>query len=274
MGMPRSWVNEHLAGEMRAWVAGLANHRALLTFYLYDEPEIHANLFPPRYREAVDIIRTTSPNSLVSAVFTAPSPIVEYFIHSGTDIPMFDPYPIGNSEQWDTMRYDQQLKANRAMLPPGSPYWVVIQGHDLGFGFMKLPPAGQIFSRPRPEETRFMAHLAIANGATGLIWYWGPQRWYDIRNDTPHIWKGIADTVRELRDLTPFLVQQTKPSFSVPEVLRFWYGSDGEKSVLSLINPTTEPVTFPANPEVGIADTISLLPLEVRILQLENRFSP
>jgi len=92
-------------------------------------------------------------------------------------------------------------------------------------------------------ETRCMAHMALAAGADGLIWYWSPKNAYHIQHDAPTVWEGICDTVGELNALTPFLVAPRTPAdrIPVPEPFMAWSRQAGTERVLVLVNTSPAP---------------------------------
>lgn len=89
-----------------------------------------------------------------------------------------------------------------------------------------------------------MAFIALASEANGLVWYWGPNSTYHIRRDAPAVWAGICRTVRELRDLTPFLVARPAAgdAIEVPVPLLAWSRQAGGDRLLALVNPGKVPV--------------------------------
>ena len=141
---------------------------------------------------------------------------------------------------------DKWTRLSREAAGPSQPVWLVLQAHDLTYRNFKQavkelgPPI-----RPSCQETRCMAFLALANGATGLIWYWSPNRMYHLRNDAPKVWKGLCDVVHELNGLMPYLVaRRTADPPEVPEPFRTWSRRSGGQRVLAIVNSSAKPATL------------------------------
>ncbi len=83
----------------------------------------------------------------------------------------------------------------------------------------------------------------------GILWYWGPRSWYDIRKDTDGVWEGLVKAVRELKDLHPFLVQRPteRDVVKLHEPLRAWTCEADGRRVFALINPLPEVVAATMN---------------------------
>ncbi len=78
----------------------------------------------------------------------------------------WDRYPIvqGSRNPWAVRDLAQQYQG----ILPDRPMWVALQS------FERLPPTPQgAYMRPSDAEMRLMAHLAIAEGAKGLMWFAG-----------------------------------------------------------------------------------------------------
>jgi hypothetical protein len=67
-----------------------------------------------------------------------------------------------------------------------------------------------------------MGHILLAAGSDGLIWYWGPKSAYHIKNDAPHVWKGICTTTLEIKKLLPYLVgDRSKIKLDIPGNIQY-----------------------------------------------------
>ncbi len=176
---------------------------------------------------------------------------------------------------------------------PGQPYWVVLQAHDLRY-WRDYKAAVEEFgpvSRPTARETRCMAYMALAAGANGIIWYWGPNSMYHMQRDAPEVWQGLCETVQELRSLMLFLVARRTPEdeVTVPGPLRAWSrAADGDR-VLALVNTSDETTEAevdlssfgvaeirerPSGDVVAVEDgklTASFEPYEVKLYQWKAR---
>lgn len=120
---------------------------------------------------------------------------------------------------------------------PSKDIWVVEQA----FSWSNIrPESGRPETYPNVAEYRFMAWIAIAHGATGLLW-WGSA--HETRA-TPYI-HGLMTVVSELGEVGPFLVagnlpgvraipdeRQSPPTLGVSSVAR----RSGDRTLLALIN--------------------------------------
>jgi hypothetical protein len=239
LGLHRVKVREQDHVWVSRWVTEVMDEPGLLTWYLMDEPagqgvpvEVVAGL--GRTVKAVDPFHPTS------LVMCRPRAFGDYA--PACDILWNDPYPLPNRPL--TMVEDW-ARQGLAATQPGQPFWIVLQGHDLRY----WRNAKAMFAergapdQPTPAQTRCMAYMALASGVNGIIWYWAPNSVYHIQRDAPHVWKGICDTVRELRGFMPYLVARREPpdDLQVPEPLRAWTRQADGKRILALVNTADAP---------------------------------
>ncbi len=240
MGFNRTRIDQRAYTSLQRRAAELMDEPGLLAWYMIDEPAARGIPVPALERlnralHAVDPFHPTSIVYCVPSAFEAYAPC--------SDIVWNDPYPVPSRPV--TMVEEWAQGAMAATLP-GQPYWAVLQGHDIRY-WKDYEGAVDRFgpvSRPTPQETRCMAYLALCNGAKGLVWYWGPNSTYHIQSDAPEVWRGICDTVQELRALSPWLVagETEKDALQVPEPLRAWTRESDGKRVVALVNVSEEPV--------------------------------
>jgi len=122
-----------------------------------------------------------------------------------------------------------------------------------------------------------MTHLALAAGAKGLVYYWGPSRLYNIKDDAPEVWKGICDVIGELKSLTPFLQAGPKVLASAsPHPVKCWYADAGGQRLVVLVNST--PAAAAPNPaalnllsDASAQGQLRLAPYEVKMLRGKAR---
>jgi len=240
MGFHRGRVGDRDYPWLQRWAAELMDEPALLTWYLMDEPAAHGipvSVFERMNRR----VRAVDPFHPQSTVLCRPREMKAYA--PTCDILWNDPYPVPSRpltmvEDWAKLGLDA--------VGPGQPYWIVLQGHDIRY-WRDYGAAVQQFgpvTRPTPQETRCMAYMALAAGANGTIWYWGPNSTYQLQKDAPEVWQGLCATVQELRALMPFLVARRTPQDNVvvPDPLRAWSRAANGKRVLALVNTADEPV--------------------------------
>jgi hypothetical protein len=98
------------------------------------------------------------------------------------------------------------------------PSWAVLQAQDnkgspkLRKKAPRLPRPNDENHRPNESELRAQAHIAIAAGSMAVVYYWGPDRWYSMKTDTPGIWASLGKVVRELGELEPVLLAPPAPN--------------------------------------------------------------
>lgn len=155
----------------------------------------------------------------------------------GSGTGCFDDYTMFECAHLDIDDYIRDLE-KMSLNNYGKPYWVIIQGHDIDM-YRDISDSAVA---PTPQQTRFMAHVALSTGATGLFWYFLPPSRYNVRTDTPGIWAGICSTVDELNDLIPYLTGD-RSEFEIddlPSNFRYWSASANGNRVLVLINMNDE----------------------------------
>jgi len=238
MGFQRTRVKNRDWAWCRRWAAALKDCPALLTWYLMDEPTVHG-IPAGAMREFHQVVKAVDPCHPTAIVYCRAASFKQYAPCS--DLFWTDPYPIPNRPLTMVERLTQLA---RAAAGPQQPVWVVLQAHDLRYWRRYQQAARQLGppSRPTCRESRCMAFLALASGADGLIWYWGPNRMYHMQQHAPTVWKGLCDVVHELQGLMPFLVaRRTAEPTQAPEPFRLWTREAGGQRVLAVINASPKP---------------------------------
>jgi hypothetical protein len=174
----------------------IKNSRAMLAWYLADEPE--GNAVPPRYiwRWNQFLKHTTLfPGALV---LVRADRTWEYA--PASDIIMVDPYPIPKMPlTWLSKSIEEAKK-----WVGKKPVWAVIQAFD--WSACPLDDDQRIWGRnPTYEEERCLSYLALVHGATGLFYYTFQSGSYRIK-DYPGHWNDVKRVVSELRTLSPLLL--------------------------------------------------------------------
>lgn len=270
----------------------LMDSPSLLSWYVPEEP-IWRNIKAEHLLELYNKIKIIDPAHPASLLLAEgefgkhkSSKFAKY--PEACDLIWADPYPLPDHSMLqvedftkDTVRF-------------GKPAWIVLQGFDWSYcrAYRNKTPPKEIPMRPTPEETRFMAYLALSAGANGLIWYWLPKEYSHMKNQTPIVWKGICDTVQELKSLMPYLVAEKtdKDTVKVGEPFRTWTRKVGDKRILVVLN-TSEKSTaklnldlskydfkemthYPDKSKVESKDKIineGFKPIEVKIYLLEDK---
>ena len=288
LGLPRGMVRDRRTTELARYVAETMDTPGLLAWYQFDEPEIQ-DCTPEDLAATYRAISAVDPfHPKITLVCSIKSPVSERFraYAAACDIFWEDPYPIPKRPL--TM-VEEKIQACVEAAGPGKPVWCVLQAFSWdawrAHGALKLAEknrrseatiaamkaTGTIpVTRPNAAETRCMAHLAIAAGAQGLIWYWSPNYAVHIVEDAPEVWAGVKSTVAELRELMPWLVAEPTPGdrLTVPEPLRVWSRAANGERLVVLINPDDRQLTVPADqlPELlGETKPVSFAPYEVQV---------
>ena len=225
MGIPRKKIATFDAKSIEKFCAKLKSSKALLNWY-FDEPGANSLALSETFK-AIRNVDKDHPFNITFCTLPGKS----FSMNGIFDLMWTDNYPVV-AEKFPTLGYEQfLLEAKKIAISQGTPHWVVLQGHDLCVWPNKTSKTVRF---PSPPQTRFMAHLALSTDATGLVWYWGPA--YNLRSQTV-IWKGICDTVQELRKLTPYLTgNRNKYKVRLPKSFRYWSATANGKRVLTIIN--------------------------------------
>lgn len=264
LGMPRDMVRERKTTELARYVAETMDTPGLLAWYQFDEPEIQ-NCTPEDLMATYRALRAVDPfHPKITLVCSISRPVSDLFRRyaAGCDIFWEDPYPVPSKP---LLMVEEKILACRDATGPGKPVWCVLQGFSWeawkAHGKLSLKgkhkrsdetvaamrATGTIpVTRPSAIETRCMAHLAIAAGANGLIWYWSPNCAVHVKEDSPEVWAGIKSTVRELRSLMPWLLAEPSAAdeISLPPPLRGWSRIAEGTRLLALVNSGPEPATL------------------------------
>jgi Beta-galactosidase len=155
-------------------VVALRDHPALLSWYISDEPDGNG-IAPERLVEVYDFIKRLDPRHPVTLVLNCaenPAYAIARYARA-CDILTSDPYtvaveqPVGCDECASGTSAALDV-ANRVELMRNAthyamPFWIVLQA----FG----GPSEHWSRMPSPEEERAMTYVALAHGATGVIWF-------------------------------------------------------------------------------------------------------
>ena len=256
LGLHRQWVRERDNAAMERWAAELMDEPALLTWYEVAEPAaqgVPVELLAAMY----DAIKRMDPFHPASLLLVREKAFESYSPHC--DIFWTDPYPVGRNPL--TMVSDRTRKARLAA--KGKPVWTVLQAFDWSYwpdAKGKIAADGQP-AVPTEAQSRVMAHLALAEGALGLVWYWQPNSRWHIQQDAPQVWAGVKQVVGELRDLTPYLLapRRLNDDLGLSEPAMGWSSAMAGQHVMVIINP-------------GDADLPTVVPLPgVRTVTMPDR---
>lgn len=230
---------------LRQEILAVKDHPALLAWYISDEPT-GQNIAPETLLESYQLIKQLDPYHPISIVFMNPKEAYRY--EQVMDIAMVDPYPIPNRGPEEVGSITQSL-VDRFRYQ--KPVWLVPQA----FG------GNEHWARePSPREIQLMTWLGVLNGATGIQYF--------IRHGLSSFpkssltWDAASATVKELTDLTPFLLQADDQG-KIPTLDKGlearWYRNK-DQLIVTVLNTVNKPKNF-------LLDLASLkLPSEIEVL--------
>ncbi len=200
------------------------NHPAILAWYLGDDTS--ANTTPSELFDRNDAVKALDPTRLTTQAdpISSQSQISNYQDYvRGTDTFLPEIYPVHTKKKnsardcvpitiLDMKRC--QIDIKKANDGPKS-IWPIIQ-YFQGWGWERFPTM---------QELRAMSFASIIHGANGITWYtYGgtvePEKKkfnYGVTT-TPERWNNISTVARQIRDLSPVLLERTpvkQPSFKI-----------------------------------------------------------
>ncbi len=215
LSIRRSWVYYHKHELIREYVAALMGEPGLLTWYLYDEPD-HVGISAVTIRNAYRIIKNTDPYHPVSLIYANADLIPR--LNRSCDILWSQAYHEKPVDVLEHIATQFQAKEKSAEFGKGvnNPNllasWAIIGAFDNEVRDKKRLPSEH---RPTPPQIIAQTYAAMIGGARGVAFYWFPHSCYDIRRDTPHIWKAIVDSGHQLNAIMPYLLEEGE-EFAVP----------------------------------------------------------
>ena len=243
----RQWIDGHDREQITAYVSELMTHPALLSWYLYDEPErLHVPVDSLKF--ANNAVKETDPFHPTLIVSHAVDVISQVSRDYSTTADSFscDPYP-GESRKPISLVYNW-VNNCRKMVGSDRPVWAVIETFDVEFWkgrkkYKKVKEFGPV-KKPSYEELRCMTYLALAGGADGIIYYWLPSWAYNIRQDAPEVWGGVCRMVKELKSLEPYMTTPRPADISglkLPSPFFYWLRKNAQgQYLLAVINAEKE----------------------------------
>ena len=217
LGLPRQAVKQADEKVITQIVNELSSEHALWMWYLADEPN-PSKVSVDAIARVYALMRRLDPKH--PAIITANKPNSAQQYQPYCDILWFDHYPISAThEKQDSLRsQSDELKMVQSTASPGKPVWPVLQAFD-NRGSPKLRAKlhkpmdrpNDSNHRPNEAELRAQAHIAIANRAMAVLYYWAPDDWYSMRKDTPGVWRSLSRVLHELGDLEPVLLSPEAP---------------------------------------------------------------
>lgn len=216
MGLPRVAVRGYDEAVLATIVSALSNEPALWMWYVYDEPT--EPTLPVETASRIHaLLRRLDPNRPSVILANSDSSVLRY--HPFCDVLWYDRYPIvaTSKDLVSLAPIAAALQLSREVVPAGKPVWPVLQVQDnkgspaLRRRMVKLAAPSDANHRPTVDEIRAESHVAIAQGAMGLIYYWAPDAWYSMKTDTPGTWAGFSQVLKELASIEAALLSDERP---------------------------------------------------------------
>jgi hypothetical protein len=184
-------------------VRALKNHPAVVGWYLSDEPDDAAPVL-----QHGAWLGSEDPTKPALVVHNKYDPEFLKAAAPAAQIHAVDPYPVPRRPLVSVV---EPLRRLRQAVGNARPAWFVLQAHgpyqydeDIRQQ-RRAPRADEVIARraPTPREMRCMAYLALANGASGLIFYYHRDIIEAVDAETR--WPAVKALAREIKDLSPIL---------------------------------------------------------------------
>ncbi len=245
MGLPRFQVIKGEAKRLEERIKLLRGHRALLTWYLFDEP-FHQKVPAAPVQASADLIRKLDPNH--------PTVMVLCLLHkrrgvheknpvfvSMPDILMADRYPL-TPRNANLSPVAQDIAVARRLVKDAKPVWNVVQLHGKGPG-----GAGYGLKEPDWAELRNMTYQSLAAGARGITFFAHCGGQFNLCK-SPQGLKNARRIATELGTLSPILLSDrpARPAFAVEKNKAILHRSfvHGGKAYLIVVNLTRQNTTL------------------------------
>jgi len=212
LGLPRKAVAQGDEQTITQIVNALSAEHALWMWYLFDEPN-PGKVSVDAVARVHALLRRLDPRHPAIILANKPQTAQQYQPHC--DVLWFDRYPITATSAGTASLRSQAdaLKTARSSADAGKPVWPVLQAFDnrgnpnlRAKSKKALERPNDANHRPNEAELRAQAHIAIANQAMAVVYYWAPENWYSMRRDTPGVWRSLSRVLHELRELEPVLL--------------------------------------------------------------------
>jgi hypothetical protein len=184
--------------QVRQRIRESDGHPGLWAWFLADEPEMRG-VSPAEVARANRLMKSLGARKPTLLVLFQGYAAQDYA--NLADVIGCDRYPI----PWLPLaNFSQHLKLARLALGRDKPLIAIIQAFDWKYYPEQLPEPPERLRPPTGAEIRCMTYCALAEGATGLMYYSyddGPGRWRMVEH--PETWRAVCDTVAEVRRRLP-----------------------------------------------------------------------
>ena len=197
-----------------------ANTWPVLTWYIYDEPDVHKAEPMQIIQKNLDA-KNKFKNAPTSLVIGQGKTTLDYY--NIADILMVDWYPVPHLA---LESFGRQLAFAKAKLEPGKDFWGVVQAFNWKDYKQYRPDNDRIGRFPTEEEINFMSWQALANGANGLFYFAFNTGGKKLNQYSPEVWQALKKTLKEIKKFAYFIEkgQEVKTPFALPSGLenRTW----------------------------------------------------
>jgi len=205
MGFDRMMVVRGNTAGLQTRARALTDHPALFGWYLIDEPNLQGAT-PQATLAAAEAVREVDRKPLTSALCDAET-MPDY--EPSLDVLITDVYPVSVNSLFSLVPHIE-----RALVASGGakPVWAAIQVHNDDLHRIRWGGMEHLITAPRrptPVEVRCMTFLAIAHGASGILFYAYDGWDYGKIHEDPELYEGVKALSRELHDLGPWLLCDT-----------------------------------------------------------------
>ncbi len=219
------------------------NHPAILSWYIADEPETHADeqCKPEKALECYKIVKKVDPTKPVTIAFTGNFGLPMF--KASYDVAMPDLYPFpdrvqNNFDEVNWYFFDAAKRLRR--LPGQKPFWAILQAYnkkyfqrDLSDKSKSTKDYERLF--PLYSEMRLMTFQALIAGAKGIFYYEYSQLL--SKPDNAAMARDLFRVVRELHTLTPVLLSENRIPAKIiaggKDITGLWIKSKGQWYLLA-----------------------------------------
>ncbi|MFO1496817.1 MAG: hypothetical protein U1G07_00215 [Verrucomicrobiota bacterium] len=182
-------------GRARRVIQEFDRHPALWSWYLIDEPDLHA-IAPEDVTRADRFVKSLGARKPTTLALYQGAEAFNYA--SAADIVMVDRYPV----PWLPLaNFPQHIRLARFAAGKDKPLIAVIQAFDWNHYPQLRPPAAS-FRPPTYEEIRCMTYAALARRASGLFYYCYDDESWKMR-DHADTWNALKRVIAEVNQLLP-----------------------------------------------------------------------
>lgn len=214
LALPQGAVNAYDEPGIARMVAELSDHPALLMWYLHDQP--HPSNQPVwNHANTYRLIKRLNPQRPVVASPAFVGSMLTYWPFSDIMWSLRFPFSATERDSISIAPLAAHYQAHRQFLKEtkrgSKPVWSVMQLHDErsipdiqnAYGFEQ--PDAETY-RPDEAELRAQAHVALANGAPALVYFWGPESWINMETEGAELWAWLSQILKELGELENVLL--------------------------------------------------------------------